>query len=207
MVGPVRDTDPGGTEGRERSAMVRVARRGPKSGVERVTEHRSRQSAGGAQRVELTVPTEHVKLIRAVAKMLRASDAGNDEVLALQRIVGPEQRPTRTGAELRRLRWSARTWTFDARTRPVVPSICPDGASARHQRHRRTGGAFAPRRCWPAALAPGDSGKDGRGSRQPPRHRRALLDYSERCAPAQRRLEERDRGVVRVRSKAHRDRR
>lgn len=100
MVGPVRDTDHGGTEGRERSAMVRVARRGPKSGVERVTEHRFRQSAGGAQRVELTVPTEHVKLIRAVAKMLRASDAGNDEVLALQRIVGPEQRPARTGAEL-----------------------------------------------------------------------------------------------------------
>ena len=72
----------------------------PKSSAERLAGHRSRQAAGGAQRVEVTVPTEHVKLIRALAKLLRSTDASNDEVLALQEIVGPGQRPARTGEEL-----------------------------------------------------------------------------------------------------------
>lgn len=46
------------------------------------------------------MPTEHVKLIRAVAKLLSTSSACNDDVIALQKMLGPEQRPARTGAEL-----------------------------------------------------------------------------------------------------------
>lgn len=76
------------------------AQKAPKPSAERLAGHRSRQAAGGAQRVEVTVPTEHVKLIRALAKLLRSTDASNDEVLALQEIAGPGQRPARTGEEL-----------------------------------------------------------------------------------------------------------
>ena len=72
----------------------------PRSSAERLAGHRSKRAAGGAQRVEVTVPTEHVKLIRALAKLLRSADASSDEVLALQEIVGPGQRPARTGEEL-----------------------------------------------------------------------------------------------------------
>ena len=45
------------------------------------------------------MPVEHVKLIRAVAKLLRKADASNDGVRSLQELVGPAQRPARTGAE------------------------------------------------------------------------------------------------------------
>ena len=74
--------------------------RSPASGAARVGGHRSRKAAAGVQRVELTVPLEHVKLIKAVAKLLRGTDASNEHVLALQEIVGPAQRPARTGEEL-----------------------------------------------------------------------------------------------------------
>jgi len=74
--------------------------RRPQPGAKRVTTHRSRQSTGGSQRVELTVPAEHVPLLRAVAKLLRSPEASNDDVAALHDLVGPEQRPARTGDEL-----------------------------------------------------------------------------------------------------------
>ena len=77
-----------------------MSSRSPTSGATRVDEHRSRKAAAGAQRVGLTVPVEHVKLIKAVAKLLREADASNEHVLALREILEPAQRPARTGEEL-----------------------------------------------------------------------------------------------------------
>ena len=46
------------------------------------------------------MPVEHVKLIRAAARLLRDADASNDGLASLQELVGPGQRPARAGEEL-----------------------------------------------------------------------------------------------------------
>ena len=72
----------------------------PKAGDDsRVSRHRRRVSASGAQRVEVTVPSRDASLVKAIAGALRS---GGDEAEHIRRSLQPVLGSPRvcTGAEL-----------------------------------------------------------------------------------------------------------
>ena len=72
----------------------------PKTGEDsRVSRHRRRVSASGAQRVEVTVPSRDASLVKAIAGALRS---GGDEAEQVRRLLQPVLAipRVRTGAEL-----------------------------------------------------------------------------------------------------------
>lgn len=65
----------------------------------RVARHRAKLSAGGAKRVEVTVPAGDAKLVKDVAGLLRAGGEGAERVRqSLRPLISPAQ--AKTGAEL-----------------------------------------------------------------------------------------------------------
>ena len=121
----------------------------PEQNADRVADHRSRKAATGSRRVEVTVPVEHVELIRAVARLSRDADASDDGVASLQELVEPGQRPARTGDELvaffrsfsplgqHHSPTSGRSMTSSATLPMYVDAISPYAISGRWGEHRR----------------------------------------------------------------------
>ena len=65
----------------------------------RVTRHRRKQSAAGAQRVEVTVPRNDAGLVRALADILRAGGAAAEQLRERLRPLVADDR-ARTGGDL-----------------------------------------------------------------------------------------------------------
>lgn len=83
----------------EINASANPAERVAATGRTRVARHRARAIAGGARRVEVTVPDEDAQLIKAVADALR--DGGTTATAVRNALEPVLMRPrARTGAEL-----------------------------------------------------------------------------------------------------------